>query len=430
MSTQTQSTPRWWRNEDWLAVIVGGLVILAVLGGWRPAFPSMKWTSLGDLAAGVSGGSLAALGILAVVFGVLSFGVMALTGGASVSAVGGFGVVFVLAWLAQWIAGQSMVHAWGLEYVLFALLIGLILNHTFKLPAWLKSAVRTEFYIKTGLVILGATILFREMMQAGALGLWQAAIVVTLVWGVTFRLARKLRVDDDFAAMLSSAVAICGVSAAIATCGAIQGDRKKLSYVTSIVLLVAMPMMVLMPWFVKAVGMPELVAGAWLGGTLDTSGSVVAAGQLISEPATKAGVIVKFSQNVLIGVAAFVLSIWWSMRDGKGNGSRPKVSASVIWERFPKFVLGFMVASLVFSFALDPGLAKAAKPILNNLRNYWFALAFVSIGLETHFGDLVKMEGGRPALAFLGGQAFNVVLTLILAWLLFGGVLFAVPDIR
>ncbi|MGE3312257.1 MAG: YeiH family protein [Limisphaerales bacterium] len=430
MSSQTQGAPRWWRNEDWLAVIVGGALIFAVLAGWRPEFPSIKWTGLGDLAAGVSGGSLAALAILVVVFGVFSFGVMALTGSASAAAVGGFAVVLVLGWLAQWIAGQSAVRAWGLEYVLFALLIGLILNHAFKLPPWLRAAVRTEFYIKTGLVILGATILFHEMMQAGALGLWQGAIVVTLVWGVTFRLARKLRVDDEFGAMLSSAVAICGVSAAIATCGAIQGDRKKLSYVTSIVLLVAMPMMVVMPWVVKAVGMPELVAGAWLGGTLDTSGSVVAAGQLISERATKAGVIVKFSQNVLIGVAAFVLSVWWSMRDGKGDGTRPKVSASVIWERFPKFVLGFVVASLVFSFALDPELAKVTKPVLNNLRNYWFAMAFVSIGLETHFGDLVRMEGGRPALAFLGGQAFNVVLTLILAWLLFGGVLFAVPDIR
>jgi len=73
---------------------------------------------------------------------------------------------------------------------------------------------------------------------------------------------------------------------------------------------------------------------------------------------------------------------------------------------------------------------KEAKPILNSLRNFWFAMAFVSIGLETHFGDLIKMEGGRPALAFLGGQAFNVILTLILAWLLFGGVLVAVPNIK
>ena len=109
-------------------------------------------------------------------------------------------------------------------------------------------------------------------------------------------MAKKLRVDDDFAAMLSSAVAICGVSAAIATCGAIQGDKKKLSYVTSLTLIVAVPMMIVMPWLVKGFGIPDIVAGAWLGGTLDTSATVVAAGALISDAAMKTGVIVKFSQ--------------------------------------------------------------------------------------------------------------------------------------
>ena len=430
MSTQGKVSPPWWRNEDWLAVVMGGLLILAVIVGWRPGFPSLKWTAFTDLSAAVSAKSLSALVILGAVMAVLSMIAIGLSGGASAGSLAGFAVVFILGWAAQVLAGQAKVGEWGLEYVIFGLLLGLILNHSFPLPGWLRSAVRTEFYIKTGLVILGATILFQEMLQAGALGLVQAALVVTVVWGVTFRLARKLRVDDEFGAMLSSAVAICGVSAAIATCGAIQGDRKKLSYVTSIVLLVAMPMMVLMPWAVKAFGMQELVAGAWLGGTLDTSGSVVAAGQLISERATKAGVIVKFSQNVLIGVAAFVLSIWWSVRNSKNGAPAERPSAAIIWERFPKFVLGFMAASLVFSFVLDPALVKEAKPILNNLRNYWFALAFVSIGLETHLGDLVKMEGGRPALAFLGGQAFNIVWTLILAWLLFGGVLFAIPNIK
>jgi uncharacterized membrane protein YadS len=217
------------------------------------------------------------------------------------------------------------------------------------------------------------------------------------------------------------------VSAAIAACGAIQGDRRKLSYVTSLVLIVAVPMMILMPWVAKALGMSPVVAGAWLGGTLETSGSVVAAGQLINETAMKAGVIVKFSQNVLIGVVAFALSIWWAMRTAGPGAERP--SAAIIWERFPKFVLGFVAASLVFSFALDPAVVKASKPMLNGFRNFWFAMAFVSIGLETHFGDLVGMEGGRPAAAFIGAQAFNVLWTLLLAWLLFGGVLVAVPDL-
>ena len=159
--------------------------------------------------------------------------------------------------------------------------------------------------------------LFSELVQAGLLGIGQALAVVISVWMFCFWLAKRLNVDDELATMLSSAVSICGVSAAIATCGAIQGDRQKLSYVTSLVLVVAVPMMIVMPWISRAVGMPDVVAGAWLGGTLDTSAAVVAAGELVSDQARNAAVVVKLSQNVLIGVAAFLLTVWWAMRRGE-----------------------------------------------------------------------------------------------------------------
>jgi len=161
----------------------------------------------------------------------------------------------------------------------------------------------------------------------------------------------------------------------IAACGAIQGDKKKLSYVSSLVLIVAAPMMIVMPWIVKATGMNDLVAGAWLGGTLDTSASVVAAGALVSEAAMKTEVIVKFAQNALIGVAAFMLAIWWTLKAGAATGERP--SAGVIWERFPKFVLGFIVASIVFSFLLPADLVTGTRSALGELSVWWFALAFV-----------------------------------------------------
>ena len=382
----------------------------------------------GPLAAVVSASNLQRAAVLALIYLGIAAVVVKLMGGRMLGFLLGFPVVFALAWCAQALAGNAKANEFGLEYVVFALGLGLLLHHTIAIPEWLRQAVRTEFYIKTGLVILGAGILFQEIMQAGLLGLTQSVLVVTVVWYFCFWLARRLRVDDEFAVMLSTAVSICGVSAAIAACGAIQGDRKKLSYVTSLVLIVAVPMMILMPWVVKAYHIPEIVAGAWLGGSLDTSGSVVAAGALISEPAMKTGVIVKFSQNVLIGGAAFGLSIWWTMRQRAAGGQRPSVR--LIWERFPKFVIGFMAASLVFSFALDGALVKETKSLLTGLRNFWFALAFVSIGLETKFTDLVRLEGGRPAFAFIGAQAFNVIWTLILSWLLFGGLLFAVPNIR
>ena len=342
--------------------------------------------------------------------------------------IAGFPLVFLLAWLARIIAGNALPIDWGIEYVIFALVIGLLFSNFFKLPEWFMEAVRTEYYIKSGLVVLGAGLLFFEILQAGFLGIIQAVGVIFVVWYSCFWLCRKLRVNDDFAAVLSSAVSICGVSAAIATCGAIQGDKKQLSYVTSLVLIVAVPMMVLMPWAAKYFGIPDLVAGAWLGGTLDTSGSVVAAGALISEAAMKTGVIVKFSQNALIGVAAFILAIWWAFKRGAETGEKP--SAIVIWERFPKFVLGFIATSAIFSFLLHIDNVNATKSILGELRTWWFALAFVSIGLETRFTDMITMEGGRPAVAFIAAQAFNVVWTLLLAYLLFGGILFPVPDIR
>lgn len=363
---------------------------------------------------------------IGAIFGLLSALGIWLMGGRVGAFIIGFPLIYVLTWLAQLIAGNVTVSYWGLEYVIWALLLGLLISNLIGIPDWLQEAVRTEYYIKTGLVILGAGILFGEILQAGALGIIQAVLVVFVVWYTAFWLSKRLRVDDEFAVMLSTAVSICGVSAAIAACGAIRGDKKKLSYVTSLVLIVAVPMMVLMPWMIKAFGIPEVVGGAWLGGTLDTSGSVVAAGALVSEPAMKTGVIVKFSQNVLIGVVAFLLAVWWTMQKETQAGQRP--SPKIIWERFPKFVLGFLVTSIFFSFIIDPVLVKETKGDLTGLRTVWFALAFTSIGLETRLTELVRMGEGRPAMAFLGAQAVNVLWTLILAYLLFGGILLPPPS--
>jgi len=367
----------------------------------------------------------AILGLACLVLGGLG---VALLGGRVSAFLAGFPVVYAISWAAQLLAGNAWVSSLGLEYVIFALLIGLLISNTVGVPAWLQEAVRTEFYIKTGLVLMGAGILLPEILQAGLLGILQALGVVFAVWYSCFWLAGKLKVDKEFAVILSSAVSICGVSAAIATCGAINGDKKKLSYVISLTLIVAMPMMILMPWVVRLMGLSDFVAGAWIGGTLDNTGSVVAAVTQVSDRAMRIGTIVKFSQNVLIGVAAFVLSVWWALSAKGAKNQSP--GARVIWDRFPKFVLGFLAASLVFSFLLDPTLVGRTKPLLSGLRNAWFALAFVSIGLETRFTGLFAMGKGRPALAFLLAQAFNVVWTLLLAWLLFSGRLLPLPALQ
>jgi len=357
-----------------------------------------------------------------IAFLVLSIIAMALMGEPVLKFIVGFPVVFIIAWVGQMLAGNFTVLYYGLEYVIWCLFIGLFISNVIGIPEWLMKAARTEYFIKTGLVILGSGILFGEIIQAGFYGIVQALLVVGIIWYFCFWLCRKLDVDADFAAMLSSGVAICGVSAAIATAGAVKGDPKKLSYTTSLVLVCAIPMLILQPMIAKWVGMPDAVAGAWLGGTLDTSGSVVAAGALISEAAMKVGVIVKMSQNVLIGVAAFILSVVWTFKGTAAGVEKPGLME--IWYRFPKFILGFIIASLVFSFLLDPKTVSAVKGSLGSLRTWWFALAFTSIGLETHFGDLVKMGGGRPAIGFFIAQGVNIFWTLILAYLLFGGIIF------
>jgi uncharacterized integral membrane protein (TIGR00698 family) len=421
----TAPRPRLSLGEDWLAVWLGGFSIAVVLAGFRPALPAFAWGSTADLAGAVLGGSnLARMLLAGAVLALLASAGIRLMNESVGRFLIGFPAVFALACAALLMAGNTTVSSWGFEYVIFAFVLGLAISNSVGVPGWLIGAVRTEFYIKIGLVILGASIVFGDLLQAGLLGIAQALLVVTVVWFVCFRLARKLKVDDEMATMLASAVSICGVSAAIAACGAIQGDRKKLSYITSLVLIVGAPMMVIMPHVIRQFGIPDAVGGAWLGGTLDTSASVVAAGEMISDPARNVAVVVKLSQNVLIGVAAFLLTIWWTVKD---RGIRRRPDARVIWERFPKFVLGFIAASFVLSFLIAQTRVAETKALLTGLRTLWFALAFASIGLETRFSELVTAEGGRAAIAFLGGQAFNVIWTLVLAYLLFGGVVFDLP---
>ena len=423
MPPSTSKRARSLTSEDWVACWLGLAMIVLVLAGLRLALPSFTWdASLADVLEPDNLTSSALLGLVLLVLAALGTLVM---GGALRAFCLAFPAVFALAWLAQVLAGNASMKAAGLTYVLTGLFIGLFISNVLSVPAWLRPAVRTEYYIKTGLVVLGTNILLYDILQAGSLGIAQAFLVILLVWYVCYWIARKFRVSEDFSAMLATAVSVCGVSAAIAACGAVQGDRRQLSYVTSLVLIVAIPMMIVMPWAISVLGIPEVVGGAWLGGTIDTSGAVVAAGEIVGDSAMNAAVIVKFSQNAMLGLAAFALSVWWTFRSQAAGGEPPSVA--IIWDRFPKFVLGFMLASALFSFALSSEFVESTKGLMRGLRTWWFALAFVCIGLETRFRDLVALDQGRPAIAFLLAQSVNILWTLLIAWLLFGGIVFAIP---
>lgn len=178
-------------------------------------------------------------------------------------------------------------------------------------------------------------------------------------------------------------------------------------------------MIVLMPYAAGRLGLSQEVTGAWIGGTIDTTGAVVAADTLVGDAALKTSTIVKFSQNVLLGFAAFFISLFWTYSKNNSKDTE-KPTLKVIWERFPKFVIGFIFSSLVFSFVISSETLAGVKDISKNLQSFWFALAFTSIGLETNFRDLIKLDNGKPVIAFLGAQLFNVFITLIVVYFLFG----------
>ncbi|MEE9524370.1 MAG: putative sulfate exporter family transporter, partial [Thermodesulfovibrionales bacterium] len=190
-------------------------------------------------------------------------------------------------------------------------------------------------------------------------------------------------------------------------------------------------------------GLPTNMAGAWLGGVIDNTGAVIAAGEILknsegnsSKAAVNAAAMVKMAQNVLIGLVAFLMALWATMKlDQKDNPDAEKPSLMEVWYRFPKFVVGFMAASLIVSFIVEPAMgAKAAKGVskaAKSYRSWFFALCFVSIGLETNFKELVSVGGGRPAIAYWLSQTANAFWTLFIVWLLWSGTFFEpaiLPD--
>jgi uncharacterized integral membrane protein (TIGR00698 family) len=405
-------------SEDWVVVLTGFLLIGAVLFGLSLNQPVFKWGSGEELRGKVMQTSnfLALFGQFLTVLVAAVFAAL-LTGKKLVHFVLGFILLFVLATLAQVMAGNAFLREYNLEAVIFSLLIGLIINNFLGVPEMLKESLQSELFVKIGLVLLGTSIIFSEILKAGLLGLVQALVVVISVWYFAFWLCKRLGIDKEMSLMISSAVSICGVSAAIATSGAIKGDTKKLSYVISLVLITAVPMMIFMPYIASILHLSQAVTGAWLGGSIDTTGAVVASGSLVGEEALEISTIIKFSQNVLLGLAAFGISIYWSINQAQQTAEKPTLG--LIWDRFPKFVIGFLVASLLYSFALSPEQVSSSKGVIKNLQGLWFSLAFVSIGLETNFKQLFLQENKKPLYAFLGAQAFNVVVTLLMALLLF-----------
>ena len=333
----------------------------------------------------------------------------------------GVAIVFALAWVAQ----QATV--WGnrpfgrqiIEYPIFAAVIGLIASAIFgatKTKDYVKAGFRTELFLKTGLVIMGATVNTVDILRVGAGGVVQAIIMITCVFFFTWWISGLFNVDKQLRALMSASVAICGVSAAIAASGAVLAKKEQLAYVTTLVILFAMPLMIFMPWAAQQMGLSSTVAGAWIGGNIDTTAAVVGAGAVHSEKAMTTASIVKMSQNALIGVAAFFLAVYWVTKVEAKPGEKP--SPWEIWHRFPKFVLGFVATSILASLGVFASV-KGMGDNITILRNIFLTMAFVSIGLEFAFGEIRKL-GGKPLGIYFIATIFNTVLGLVVASLIFG----------
>ncbi len=423
-----------YKKEDWWACWIGFIVLaLCVPGiiGVVYKLPKIQTWGVNPLSA-FKGKTLLSYAYMFVGLLIIYLIALRVMGEKVKTFVPAFLIVFIIALIAIWIGSQKTLKALGFSYPLWALIIGLIVSNTVGVPKWLQTGVRTELYIKCGLVVLGAEILFSRIMAMGPYGLGIAWGVTPIVLYVMYLYGTKaIKMERELVLPISAAASVCGVSAAIATGEACKAKEDYITIAVGQTLVFTVLMMVGMPALVRALGIGELIGGAWIGGTVDSTGAVPASGEMVGPLALEAAVTIKMIQNILIGIIAFVVATLWVTRVEKKPGAK-KPSPWEIWFRMPKFIVGFIVASLVFSFLLTPaigsdgvsGVLKFSKVF----RSEFFALAFVSIGLHSNFRELGKyFTKGKPLHLYWVGQIFNIGLTLLIAWLLLGGVLFAVP---
>lgn len=348
----------------------------------------------------------------------------------------GFVFIFLVAIIAYLFSSQATMKQYGIGYAFWAIFIGILISNTIGTPKWAMPAVQTEYYIKTGLVLLGAKILFEKIITIGTAGIFVAWVVTPTVWLVTYWFGQKIiKIPSKrLNATICSDMSVCGVSAAIATASACKAKKEELTLSVGLSLVFTSIMMIVMPAVIKGffpVDKQLILGGAWMGGTIDATGAVAAAGAFLGEKALFVAATIKMIQNVLIGVIAFFVALYFTTRVEVQETGR-KVGGMEIWYRFPKFVLGFIGASVIFSLAytmfnsqtdglgpamIDQGIVKGMGDLF---RGWFFCLSFVSIGLATNFKELKEhLVGGKPFILYIVGQSFNLLLTLIMAYIMF-----------
>ena len=433
-------------KEDWWAVWIGlAIVVVAALlfadGSsikWLAVSPK-PWSTLPDIGTQLASHALQYVALF-VVWAAL-FGAGARSVGIRLGQfVPAFAFVFILTIPIFALGVWTQAARYSLEPPVVALVVGLLLSNFARLPAWMDAGFRVEFYIKVGIVLLGATLPLTLILWAGPVAILQAAIVSLITFGVIFFVATRLGIDRRLAAVLGAGGAVCGVSGSIAVAGAIGAKKEDGPIAITLVIIWAIVMIFVLPLVSSALGLSTGVAGAWIGSSEFADATGLAAAQFYAGHAghdpriagTADNAVATFTlmkvvgRDIWIGVWAFVLSIVATTRwEGTGVNVRP--DAGEIWRRFPKFVLGFLVASLIitafshqltFSAFTKTFTSDLVGPI-KDLRTWAFTFCFLSIGLTTRFRALAA-AGSRPFWAFTSGVVVNVLLGFVLSALVFG----------
>lgn len=435
------------RKEDWWAIWIGlGLVAVAVAlfsGGqsikWIAVAPQ-KWSHLSQLGAQLQahGPQYLALYILwSVLFGIAAGAL----GFSLVRYLASFTLIYLVTLALYCLGLWDQASHYNLEPPLVALALGLLISNTVGVPAWAATGLRVEFYVKTGIVLLGTGLPLTLIAWAGPVAILQAAIVSLVTFGTIYLVAMRLGLDRRLAAVLGAGGAVCGVSGSIAVAGAVGARREHVSIAITLVVLGAIVMIFALPLLARALGLPTGVAGAWIGTSEFADAAGLAAAQAYggyagtvpgihgsADAAVAAFTLMKvIGRDVWIGVWALVLSVVATAR-WESTGVQGRAGAGEIWRRFPKFVLGFLLASAIVTWVTQghsyaeyrQTVAPALVAPLQALRTWAFTFAFLSIGLSTRVREFIAV-GARPFYAFAAGAAVNVVLGFLLSTQVFDG---------
>ncbi len=342
----------------------------------------------------------------------------------------GFVALFLLALVTFAIAGWAGAARFELEPPVVALLLGLAIGNTVTIPDWMKPALRVELYLKTGIVLLGATFPISLLLSAGSTALMQAAIGTIITVGVIYGLGRWQGLSHGQAAVLGTGAGVCGVSAAMAAGSAVGARRQEIYQAISLVILFSLAWVIVLPQLAMSLGLSPGQGGAWIGTSELADAAGMAAASSFGAMVGHTGAVIKaFTLTKVIGRDVWIglWAIFWTFTatQHRAPGAQPLSSeqAAVWWRRVPKFVIGFLLAAGVMSFLtlqLTPVLRHHLLVPLVGLRTWAFTLCFLAIGLNTHFRQLLAVER-RVVLVFSVGVMVNLVVGYVLSVMVFGG---------